>query len=139
MHIEFFRVTFVYVITLSFIFCVYISYIDSRHVVSHHFCTSLPFLIYMLLTQDMNFTTILYIHVYNNVTNISAPRVLHFSAIHFLYELYSIPLLFLVLVLALTSALTLALTHNQCVFHRGPGAGGRAARGTHITLVVYYR
>ena len=82
MHIEFFRVTFVYVITLSFIFCVYISYIDSRHVVSHHFCTSLPFLIYMLLTQDMNFTTILYIHVYNNVTNISAPRVLHFSAIH---------------------------------------------------------
>ena len=71
-----------YVITLSFIFCVCISYIDSRHVVSHHFCTSLPFLIYMLLTQDMNFTTILYIHVYNNVTNISAPRVLHFSAIH---------------------------------------------------------
>ena len=89
MHIEFFRVTFVYVITLSFIFCVYISYIDSRHVVSHHFCTSLPFLIYMLLTQDMNFTTILYIHVYNNVTNISAPRVLHFSAIHSNINLYS--------------------------------------------------
>ena len=86
MHIEFFRVTFVYVITLFFIFCVCISYIDSRHVVSHHFCTSLPFLIYMLLTQDMNFTTILYIHVYNNVTNISAPRVLHFSAIHFHIE-----------------------------------------------------
>ena len=89
MHIEFFRVTFVYVITLSFIFCVYISYIDSRHVVSHHFCTSLPFLIYMLLTQDMNFTTILYIHVYNNVTNISAPRVLHFSAIHYSFTGYN--------------------------------------------------
>ena len=90
MHIEFFRVTFVYVITLSFIFCVCISYIDSRHVVSHHFCTSLPFLIYMLLTQDMNFTTILYIHVYNNVTNISAPRVLHFSAIHlFMSRVYA--------------------------------------------------